>query len=79
MQLLPKCSAPIRILAYGVLVDGVDECLRIGESTTIECLKVFRAGVIQMFGKEYLRDQPIQVDDACLLQVVKACDFLDML
>ena len=38
---LQKMTAAIRMLAYGVLVDFMDEYLRIGESTTIKSLKKF--------------------------------------
>ncbi|QHO39298.1 ATP-dependent zinc metalloprotease FTSH 12 [Arachis hypogaea] len=33
---LQKCTAAIRMLAYGVAADAVDDYVRIGESTTIE-------------------------------------------
>jgi len=42
---LQKCIATIRILAYGSPIDSVDEYVRIGESTTIECLEAFVKGV----------------------------------
>ncbi|XP_057733899.1 uncharacterized protein LOC130949092 [Arachis stenosperma] len=38
---LQKCSAVIRMLAYGVAADAVDDYVHIDESTTIECLKNF--------------------------------------
>ena len=38
---LQKMTAAIRMLAYEVLVDFMDEYLRIGESTTIKSLKKF--------------------------------------
>ena len=38
---LQKMIAAIRMLAYGVLADFMDEYLRIGESTTIKSLKKF--------------------------------------
>ena len=43
------------MLAYGVAADVVDDYVRIGESTTIECLKKFVEGVISVFEDEYLR------------------------
>jgi len=42
------------MLAYGISADYVDEYLKIGESTAIECMKNFAAGVIQVFGDDYL-------------------------
>ncbi|XP_015966735.1 glutathione S-transferase T3-like [Arachis duranensis] len=52
---LQKCTAAIRMLAYGVAADAVDDCVRIGKSTTIECLEKFVKGVILVFEDEYLR------------------------
>ncbi|XP_057760075.1 uncharacterized protein LOC130980406 [Arachis stenosperma] len=52
---LQKCTAAIRMLAYGVAVDAVDDYVRIGESTTIECLEKFVEGVIFVFQDEYLQ------------------------
>ncbi|XP_020985863.1 uncharacterized protein LOC107462515 [Arachis duranensis] len=43
------------MLAYGIAADAVDDYMRIGESTTIECLKKFVEGVISVFDDEYLR------------------------
>ncbi|XP_016191774.1 uncharacterized protein LOC107632620 [Arachis ipaensis] len=51
---LQKCTAAIRMLAYGVAADAVDDYVRISESTTIECLKKFVEGVISVFEDEYL-------------------------
>ena len=45
----------MRMLAYGVSADAVDDYVRIGESTAIECLKKFVTGVIFIFESEYLR------------------------
>ena len=42
------------MLAYGTLADYVDEYVRIGESTAIECLINFVQGVNNIFEKEYL-------------------------
>ncbi|RYR33932.1 hypothetical protein Ahy_A10g048616 [Arachis hypogaea] len=36
---LQKCTAAIRMLAYGVAADAVDDYVHIGENTTIECLE----------------------------------------
>ncbi|KAL0702985.1 hypothetical protein Bca4012_059107 [Brassica carinata] len=52
---LQKCTATIRMLAYGCAADGVDEYLRLGESTALSCLTNFTEDVIQLFGDEYLR------------------------
>ncbi|GJT07948.1 putative nuclease HARBI1 isoform X2 [Tanacetum coccineum] len=52
---IQKCTAAIRQLAYGTPADCNDEYVRIGESTSIECLKKFCQGVIEIFGPVYLR------------------------
>uniref|UniRef100_A0A0D3ARL9 DDE Tnp4 domain-containing protein n=1 Tax=Brassica oleracea var. oleracea TaxID=109376 RepID=A0A0D3ARL9_BRAOL len=52
---LQKCTAAIRLLAYGNSADTVDEYLRLGESTALSCLHHFTDGIIQLFGDEYLR------------------------
>jgi len=56
----------------------VDEYLKIGESTAMECMKNFAAGVIQVFGEEYLQ-KPTQADVDRLLAVAEARDFPGML
>ncbi|XP_057720113.1 uncharacterized protein LOC130934572 [Arachis stenosperma] len=52
---LQKYTVEMQMLAYGVATDGVDDYVRIGESTTIECLEKFVEGVILVFEDEYLR------------------------
>ncbi|KAI5417860.1 hypothetical protein KIW84_042473 [Lathyrus oleraceus] len=49
---LQKCTSAIRMLAYGSPADLVDEYVRIGESTSIECLERFVKGVNVVFGAE---------------------------
>jgi len=66
------------MLAYDITADCVDEYLKNGESTTLECLKIFCVGIVQTFGQEYLR-KPTQADVHHLLAVVKARDFPRML
>ncbi|XP_059659931.1 uncharacterized protein LOC132306534 [Cornus florida] len=63
---LQKMTAAIRMLAYGMPVDAVDEYVRIGESTTIESLKRFCVGIISIYGEEYLR-LPTEADISRLL------------
>ncbi|GJT51264.1 ALP1-like protein isoform X1 [Tanacetum coccineum] len=52
---IQKCTTAIRQLAYGTPADCNDEYVRIGESISIECLKKFCQGVIEIFGPLYLR------------------------
>jgi hypothetical protein len=46
---LQKCNATMRILAYGSSAGSVvDDYVRIGETTTMECLDQFVRGVHQI-------------------------------
>ena len=47
---IQKCTAAIRQLANGSPADQLDEYIKIGESTAVECLKLFVEGVIAKFG-----------------------------
>jgi len=51
---LQKCTATIRMLAYGTTANILDEYLKDAESTSLECLENFMQGVIEVFGPEYL-------------------------
>ena len=46
--------AAMRMLAYGISADQLDEWVRLGESTVLQIFKNFVAAVIKAFGKEYL-------------------------
>jgi len=48
---LTKCTGTMQMLAYGISAYFVNEYLKIGESTTMECMKNFAAEVIQVFGE----------------------------
>ncbi|CAA7039289.1 unnamed protein product [Microthlaspi erraticum] len=52
---LQKCTAAIRILAYGSAADAVDEYLRMSASSASSFLESFVEGIIQVFGNKYLR------------------------
>ncbi|XP_062089751.1 uncharacterized protein LOC133796297 [Humulus lupulus] len=65
---LQKCTAVMQMLAYGAPTDYVDEYVRIGETTAIECLVNFVRGVNDIFGTEYLR-RPNAGDIRRLLQM----------
>ncbi|CAM8991539.1 unnamed protein product [Rhodiola kirilowii] len=75
---LQKCTAAIRILAYGVSVDAVDDYVRIGETTAIECVKKFASDVITIFESEYLR-KPNSDDIQRLVQMGEARGFPGMM
>ncbi|KAF8393073.1 hypothetical protein HHK36_021314 [Tetracentron sinense] len=75
---LQKITAAMRMLAYGVAADYVDEYVRIGESTAIESLKKFVQAVVAIFSDEYLRS-PNNDDIARLLAVGENRGFPGML
>ena len=50
-----KCTTSMRMLAYGVAVDVVDEYIKIGSTTVLECLRRFCKGIIQLYEQVYLR------------------------
>ncbi|XP_073525430.1 uncharacterized protein [Phyllobates terribilis] len=55
LSTLQKCTAAIRMLAYGCCADAVDEYCRMGESTALECLSRFCDAVFAEFGATYMR------------------------
>ena len=73
-----KMTAALRMLAYGMSTDSIDEYVRIGESTTIECVKRFCQGVVDIFGSEYLRS-PNATDIIRLLRKANQRGFPGML
>jgi hypothetical protein len=75
---IKKCSAAIRMLAYGVAGDLVDEYMRISESTCIELMYNFCRTVISVFDEEYLRE-PNMEDTQRLLSINEKRGFPGML
>ena len=52
---IQKSIAAVRMLAYGVSANFLDDYVRLGESTIIECLKHFVKAVVEVFSEQYLR------------------------
>jgi hypothetical protein len=75
---LQKVTAAFRMLTYGVAADATNDYIRIGESTTIESLRRFVCGVVDVFGGEYLRS-PNEDDTARLLAIGESSGFPGML
>ena len=75
---LQKCTAAIRLLAYGSAADTVDEYLRLAETTALSCLHNFTDGIIELFGKEYLR-RPTPEDLQRLLDIGEQRGFPGMI
>jgi hypothetical protein len=52
---LQKCSAALRILAYGAPGDSQDDYIRMAESTAMEYIYRFCRTVVAVFGPDYMR------------------------
>ncbi|KAF3444889.1 hypothetical protein FNV43_RR14582 [Rhamnella rubrinervis] len=75
---LQKITTAIRMLAYGVAADYVDEYVRIGESTAIESLKKIVKVIVSIFSEKYMRS-PNKIDIARLLKESESRGFPRML
>ncbi|CAA7027266.1 unnamed protein product [Microthlaspi erraticum] len=64
---LQKCTAAIRMLAYGTAADATDEYLRMGASTALACLHKFVKAIILFYEDDYLR-RPTPADLKRLLK-----------
>ncbi|KAL8131300.1 hypothetical protein AgCh_007289 [Apium graveolens] len=72
---LQKMTATMRMIAYGVPVDSVDDYIRIGESTVIESLRKYVISINQIFGEQYLRS-PNKNDIKKLTKIAEQRGFL---
>jgi len=52
---IQKCIVALRILVYGITLDAVDEYCQMGESMTMEAIKLFVKVVKEMFETKYLK------------------------
>ncbi|KAK1665945.1 hypothetical protein QYE76_054104 [Lolium multiflorum] len=75
---IQKCTAAMRMLAYGAPADTQDDYLRMSESTTIECMYKFCRAVVGKFGKYYLRG-PTEEETARIMAQNAARGFPGML
>ena len=66
---IQKSIAAVRMLAYGASADFLDDYVRMGESTIIECLKHFVKAVVDVFSEQYLR-APDAEDTARLMSLI---------
>jgi hypothetical protein len=73
-----KVTAALRMLAYGIPADLIDDHLAMGESTSILCVKRFALAIVSVFGSTYLR-APNAQDTARLLEFNADRGFLGML
>ena len=75
---LQKITVKLRMLAYGVTGDFMDEYVRIGETTALQSLEKFVIAMIDIFSEEYL-GKPNNEDIATLLAHDKRRGFSGML
>ena len=75
---LQKCTAALRLLAYGIAADSIDEYLKLGKSTALECLENFCEGIIECYGAEFYR-RPTESDLQRLLAKAEERGFPGML
>ncbi|XP_039775068.1 uncharacterized protein LOC120642554 [Panicum virgatum] len=73
-----KSIDAVRMLAYGVSADFLDDYVRLGESTIIECLKHFVKAVVEVFSEQYLRAPNVE-DTARLTSINHARGWPGML
>jgi hypothetical protein len=52
---LQKCTAALRMLAYGATGDSQDDYTHMAESTAMECMSRFCRAVVAVFGSDYMR------------------------
>ena len=78
LSALQKVIVAVKMLAYGVAADAVNDYVRIAKSTSIESLKIFVQVVIDVFGNEYLRT-PNNANLCRLLSEGERRGFLEML
>jgi hypothetical protein len=71
-------TAALRLLAYGVSGDFMDEYLRIAENISTQCLQYFVKSVISIYSEKYLR-LPDNNDIVRLLEVNARRGFSGML
>ena len=75
---LQKITVALRMLAYGIIANFMDEYVWIEESTSMESLKKFVKAVVDIFSKEYLR-YPNNENIAIILANGERRGFLGML
>jgi hypothetical protein len=45
-------AAAFKMIAYRVAIDAADDYVRVGESTTLKCLRHFAVAVVKVSGPE---------------------------
>jgi hypothetical protein len=73
-----KCSVAIRMVAYGVASDLIDEYLRMSKSTRLESMYNFCRAVIALFDTIYLREPTVE-DTSRLMSINEERGFPSMI
>ncbi|KAF8369785.1 hypothetical protein HHK36_032193 [Tetracentron sinense] len=76
---LQNVTVVMRMFAYGVATDAMDDYVRIDESTSIKSLRRFVRTVVEVFGEEYLRSPNHNDISRVLLAQGEARGFPEML
>jgi hypothetical protein len=63
---LQKCTAALRMLAYGAPGDSQDVYICMAKSTAMECMSRFCRAIVSVFGSDYVIT-PNKEDTACIL------------
>ncbi|KAM0836460.1 hypothetical protein ACQ4PT_062309 [Festuca glaucescens] len=75
---LQKCTAALRLLAYGAAADTIDEWLKLARQTSSDCLDRFCEGIIDCYGEQFCR-RPNVEDTQRLLAKAEERGFPGML
>jgi hypothetical protein len=75
---LQKYTATPHQLAYVMAAYTIDEYLKLGKSTALECLEYYSSGIIECFRDEFLC-LPTIADTQRLLDKAEECGFPSML
>nr|XP_051190910.1 uncharacterized protein LOC127304252 [Lolium perenne] len=75
---IQKCTAALRLLAYGAAADTIDEWLKLARQTSSDCLDRFCEGIIDCYGEMFCR-RPTVEDTQRLLAKAEERGFPGML
>jgi hypothetical protein len=78
LTVLQKCTTALRQLAYVMAADTIDEYMKLGKTTILECLEYYCSVIIECFGNEFLR-RPTIADTQRLLVKAEKRGFSGML
>ncbi|GJY51977.1 hypothetical protein Tco_0442824 [Tanacetum coccineum] len=71
-----KCTSVIRQLAYGCVLDSLDEYLQMGTTTSRDSLRIFCKVIMNLYGEEFLRKPTYADIENSMLIIMKSMGFL---